>query len=167
MSNALTCGSRLASSPCSGPRRATRESFQTPTHMWPLRRKPRPPNIFLSATPFRRARVVRMRAASDSSKATDPSFCARGPAPVGPFCRDGFEGATSVLDRPVTLRVCRPGVAQARETTRIGLDLDGVLDEQPAFFAFLTAALRSGGHFVAVLTYRDPESRTRTATQLA
>jgi hypothetical protein len=38
----------------------------------------------------------------------------------------------------------------------IGLDRDGLLDEQPDFFAFLTAALRSGGHYVAVLTYRDP-----------
>jgi hypothetical protein len=26
---------------------------------------------------------------------------------------------------------------------RIGVDLDGLLDDQPAFFAFLTAALRS------------------------
>ena len=50
---------------------------------------------------------------------------------------------------------------------RIGLDLDGLLDERPAFFAFLTAALRAGGHFVAVLTYRDPESRARTQAQLA
>ncbi len=50
---------------------------------------------------------------------------------------------------------------------RIGLDLDGVLDERPAFFAFLSAALRSGGHFVAVLTYRDPQSRPRTEAQLA
>src|SRR4051794_33703420 len=50
---------------------------------------------------------------------------------------------------------------------RIGLDLDGLLDERPEFFAFLTAALRAGRHFVAVLTYRDPESRPRTAVQLA
>jgi hypothetical protein len=50
---------------------------------------------------------------------------------------------------------------------RIGLDLDGLLDEQPAFFSFLTAALREGGHFVAVLTYRDPELRRRTVAQLA
>jgi hypothetical protein len=60
-------------------------------------------------------------------------------------------------------------LARAREQeriVRIGLDLDGLLDEQPAFFAFLTAALRSGGHFVAVLTYRDPDSRTRTEGQL-
>ena len=48
-----------------------------------------------------------------------------------------------------------------------GLDLDGLLDEQPAFFAFLTAALRAGRHFVAVLTYRDPESSARTRAQLA
>lgn len=50
---------------------------------------------------------------------------------------------------------------------RIGLDLDGLLDEQPAFFAFLTAVLRAGGHFVTVLTYRDPEGRARTEAQLA
>lgn len=49
---------------------------------------------------------------------------------------------------------------------RVGLDLDGLLDERPDFFSFLTAALRLAGHFVAVLTYRDPESRQRTETQL-
>jgi hypothetical protein len=50
---------------------------------------------------------------------------------------------------------------------RVGLDLDGLLDERPDFFSFLTAALRAGGHFVAVLTYRDPESRQKTEAQLA
>ena len=50
---------------------------------------------------------------------------------------------------------------------RIGLDLDGLLDERTDFFAFLTVALRTGGHFVAVLTYRDPDSRSRTEAQLA
>jgi hypothetical protein len=55
----------------------------------------------------------------------------------------------------------------ANATVRIGLDLDGLLDEQPTFFAFLTAALRGGGHFVAVLTYRDPESKAGTERQLA
>jgi hypothetical protein len=50
---------------------------------------------------------------------------------------------------------------------RIGLDLDGLLDERPDFFSFLTAVLRGSGHFVVVLTYRDPESRPRTETQLA
>jgi hypothetical protein len=34
---------------------------------------------------------------------------------------------------------------------RIGLDLDGLLDEQPHFFAFLSMALRGSGHFVAIL----------------
>jgi hypothetical protein len=29
---------------------------------------------------------------------------------------------------------------------RIGLDLDGLLDELPDFFPFLTAALRGAGH---------------------
>ena len=50
---------------------------------------------------------------------------------------------------------------------RVGLDLDGLLDERPDFFAFLTAALRVGGHFVAILTYRDPGRRTHTEAQLA
>src|SRR5262245_36765194 len=50
---------------------------------------------------------------------------------------------------------------------RIGLDLDGLLDERPDFFAFLTAALRGAGHFVAVLTYRDAAGRARTEAQLA
>lgn len=50
---------------------------------------------------------------------------------------------------------------------RIGLDCDGLLDEQPAFFAFLTAALRSGGQFVAVLTFRDPAGGAKTEAQLA
>jgi hypothetical protein len=50
---------------------------------------------------------------------------------------------------------------------RIGLDLDGLLDERPDFFAFLTSALRAGGHFVAVLTYRDPGGRAKTEAQLA
>src|SRR3712207_4086274 len=50
---------------------------------------------------------------------------------------------------------------------RTGLDLDGLLDERPDFFAFLTSALRADGHFVAILTYRDPEGRARTEAQLA
>ncbi len=49
---------------------------------------------------------------------------------------------------------------------RVGLDLDGLLDERPDFFAFLTAALKAAGHFVAILTYRDPEGRARTEGQL-
>lgn len=50
---------------------------------------------------------------------------------------------------------------------RIGLDLDGLLDERPDLFAFLSTALRATGHFVAVLTYRDPDSRPCTEGQLA
>ena len=49
---------------------------------------------------------------------------------------------------------------------RVGLDIDGLLDERPDFFAFLSTALRAGGHFVAILTYRDPASRPRTEEQL-
>jgi hypothetical protein len=50
---------------------------------------------------------------------------------------------------------------------RVGLDLDGLLDEQPAFFRFLTTALQGRGHFVAVLTYRDADCRQRTESRLA
>jgi hypothetical protein len=50
---------------------------------------------------------------------------------------------------------------------RVGLDLDGLLDERPDFFLFLSVALKAGGHFVAVLTYRDPASRLRTEEKLA
>src|SRR5258707_15789861 len=70
-------------------------------------------------------------------------------------------GLTGLLD---WASVARKGWSTAM---RIGLDLDGLLDERPDFFSFLTAALRAGGHFVAVLTYRDPESRARTEAQLA
>ena len=50
---------------------------------------------------------------------------------------------------------------------RVGLDIDGLLDERPEFFALLSTALRAGGHFVAVLTYRDPARREQTERQLA
>ena len=50
---------------------------------------------------------------------------------------------------------------------RIGLDIDGLLDERPDFVSFLSHALRAAGHFVAVLTYRDPDSQARTEGQLA
>lgn len=50
---------------------------------------------------------------------------------------------------------------------RIGLDIDGLIDERPEFFAFLSVALRAAGHFVAVLTYRDPTARERAEEQLA
>jgi len=50
---------------------------------------------------------------------------------------------------------------------RIGLDIDGLLDERPDFFSFLAHAFRAAGHFVAVLTYRDPDSLPRTEKQLS
>ena len=42
------------------------ESFHTPTSMLPFSRKPTPPNIFFSSTPFFRDKASRMRAARDS-----------------------------------------------------------------------------------------------------
>ena len=36
---------------------------------------------------------------------------------------------------------------------RVGLDLDGLLDERPDCFAFLTRALRAQGHFVGSITH--------------
>ena len=68
MSKARTCGSRNAASPSSGPRRAIRPSFQTPTRALPLRKKQMQPNIFFSSMFFLRTRASRMRAARDSSK---------------------------------------------------------------------------------------------------
>lgn len=49
---------------------------------------------------------------------------------------------------------------------RIALDIDGLLDEHPEFFRFLSTALRGQGHYVAILTYRDPDSRARTEASL-
>jgi hypothetical protein len=67
---------------------------------------------------------------------------------------------------PVDKEACATSCKRER-LLRIGLDLDGLLDELPELFAFLTRALRGGGHYVAILTYRDPASRTRTEAQLA
>ena len=49
----------------------------------------------------------------------------------------------------------------------VGLHSDGLLDERPELFAFLCTALRAGGHFVAILTYRDPQREDQTHRQLA
>src|SRR5262249_285710 len=72
MSNSLTCGSRSAALPWSGPRRAMRESFQTPTSRLPWSRTQMPPNIFFSSTPFFRARASRIRAARASLNGIAP-----------------------------------------------------------------------------------------------
>jgi hypothetical protein len=50
---------------------------------------------------------------------------------------------------------------------RIGLDIDGLLDERPEFFALLSAVCCKGSHFVAIITYRHPAARSRTEQQLA
>jgi hypothetical protein len=50
---------------------------------------------------------------------------------------------------------------------RVGLDIDGLLDERPEFFALLSSALKAGGHFVAVLTFRFPAREEHTRRQLA
>lgn len=50
----------------------------------------------------------------------------------------------------------------------VQLDLDGTLDAAPAFFAWLTAALRRDGHRVLVVTSRttSPENLKATAAEL-
>lgn len=50
---------------------------------------------------------------------------------------------------------------------RIGLDLDGLLDEKPDFFRLLTKAFRSDGHYIGILTFRDPDHRVRTEAFLS
>src|SRR5262249_8530089 len=127
------------------------------------------------STPFRPARMPRMRPASVSSKGiglslTPFAWPRRSNAALrpAPFCLV-VPARTTPASNALTGRVDWASVALHRWSPdmRIGLDLDGLLDERPDFFAFLTAALRAGGHFVAVLTYRDPDSRARTEAQLA
>ncbi len=50
---------------------------------------------------------------------------------------------------------------------RIALDIDGTISEHPEFFAVLSSALRAAGHYVLVLTYRDPANTDSTKAQLA
>src|SRR5262245_7783090 len=50
---------------------------------------------------------------------------------------------------------------------RVALDIDGTISEHPAFFAFLASAVRGQGHWVVVLTYRDPARAEATRAQLA
>ncbi|MEC9374419.1 MAG: HAD family hydrolase [Planctomycetota bacterium] len=46
----------------------------------------------------------------------------------------------------------------------IGFDIDDTITRHPAFFAFLSRALRGAGHRVVVITYR--EDRARAAADL-
>jgi uncharacterized HAD superfamily protein len=50
---------------------------------------------------------------------------------------------------------------------KIALDIDGTISDHPAFFAFLSAALRAAGHQILILTYRDPEKTDATRKQLS
>jgi uncharacterized HAD superfamily protein len=50
---------------------------------------------------------------------------------------------------------------------KVALDIDGTISEHPEFFAALSVALRATGHFVLVLTYRDPARNEATKAQLA
>ena len=52
----------------------------------------------------------------------------------------------------------------------IGLDIDGTIDgssESQQFFALLSASLKTAGHKVHIVTYRDPRSITETKQELA
>ena len=49
----------------------------------------------------------------------------------------------------------------------IGIDIDGTITENPQFFALLSATLKTAGHKVHVVTYRDPESVEETKQELA
>src|SRR5262249_47748355 len=61
-------GSLSADSYFAGPSRRIRNSFQIPMHIFPLSRKPTPPNIFFSENPLRRETRPRSRSASCASK---------------------------------------------------------------------------------------------------
>jgi len=50
---------------------------------------------------------------------------------------------------------------------KIALDIDGTISERPEFFALLSVAFRQAGHFILVLTYRDPNRVDATKAQLA
>ena len=49
---------------------------------------------------------------------------------------------------------------------KVALDIDGTISEHPEFFAVLSAAFRTAGHQVVVLTYRDPARADATKAQL-
>ena len=48
----------------------------------------------------------------------------------------------------------------------IGIDIDGCISENPQFFALLSASLKSAGHTVHVVTYRDIRSIEETKQEL-
>jgi len=44
----------------------------------------------------------------------------------------------------------------------IGLDIDGTITRHPAFFAFLSRALRQAGHDVVVITFRQDRASSES-----
>ena len=50
---------------------------------------------------------------------------------------------------------------------KVALDIDGTISEHPAFFAVLSSALHLAGHYVLILTFRDPARDAATRQQLA
>ncbi len=53
------------------------------------------------------------------------------------------------------------------EKTVAELAIDGTISEAPEFFALLSTSLKSAGHQVHVVTYRDPNSAEETKQELA
>jgi len=49
----------------------------------------------------------------------------------------------------------------------IGIDLDHTITACPEFFAFLTRALRDGGHCVYVVSFRDPADLAKSKAEVA
>ena len=48
----------------------------------------------------------------------------------------------------------------------VALDIDGTIDESVELFHILSTVLRSGGHRLIILTYRDPARVSQTQEQL-
>ena len=49
---------------------------------------------------------------------------------------------------------------------KFAIDVDGVIGEQPEFFAVLTKALRAAGHFVYIVTDFDEHFRDQRVAEL-
>ena len=50
---------------------------------------------------------------------------------------------------------------------KVALDIDGTISEHPEFFVMLSSSLRAVGHYILVLTYRNPAQDAATRQQLA
>jgi hypothetical protein len=52
-----------------------------------------------------------------------------------------------------------------KESMNIGLDIDGTISENPQFFALLSAVLKTAGHKVYIISYRDPSPKSVAETK--